>query len=122
MHTLSRMVTTPSPDEGRPPSREQPPVPPIVYVPCAPSRAGDQDLTVDLRQTLDGRLALLAYTALDRLIDCCGPEQPWAVMRTADLEQIRVTSGFEIILLDLEIPPEHRRRAGAPGETRAEVS
>ncbi|WP_240670374.1 SAV_915 family protein [Actinoplanes solisilvae] len=95
------MVTTPSPSE----------VPPIVYVACAPGQAGDPELTVDLRQTRDGQLALLAYTALDRLVDCCGPEQPWAVMPTADLEQIRLATGFELILLDLEIPPEHRRRA-----------
>jgi hypothetical protein len=112
------MVTTPPPDASSwPPDQELPPlsnpviVPPIVYVPCAPAQAGDEQLTVDLRQTREGQLALLAYTALDRLIDCCGPEQPWAVMPTADLEQVRSATGFDIILFDLEIPAEHRRHA-----------
>ena len=86
-------------------------VPPVVYVPCAPQRPGDGELIVDLRQTRAGQMALLAYTALDRLIACCGPEQPWAVLPTADLEQIRLATDFDIILLDLEIPVEHRRRA-----------
>jgi hypothetical protein len=115
------MVTTPSPDESSwPPERELPSgarpmiVPPIVYVPCAPQQPGDAELTVDLRQTREGRLALLAYTALDRLVDCCGAEQPWAVMPTADLEQIRLATGFELILLDLQIPPELRRHAEVP--------
>jgi hypothetical protein len=110
------MVTTPSPHEsGWPPDHRRPAashdavVPPFVYVPCAPEQGGATDLTVDLRQTRDGRLALLAYTALDRLVDCCGAEQPWAVLPTADLERIRVATGFEMILLDLEIPQDHRR-------------
>lgn len=81
----------------------------MVYVPCAPQGSGAEELTVDLRQTRTGQLALLAYTALDRLIDCCGPEQPWAVMPTADLEHVRLATGFDIILLDLAIPVTHRR-------------
>ncbi|WP_424922760.1 SAV_915 family protein [Aeromicrobium chenweiae] len=30
----------------------------------------------------DGRTALLAYTALDRLVDCCGDRQPWVLIET----------------------------------------
>ncbi|XVV15298.1 SAV_915 family protein [Actinoplanes sp. CA-131856] len=112
------MPTTPSGADDWPPDHEvaggpvRPViVPPFVYVPCAPLRAGDTELTVDLRQTRDGRLALLAYTALDRLVDCCGAEQPWTVMPTENLEEVRLATGFELILFDLEIPPEQRRHA-----------
>jgi hypothetical protein len=115
------MGTISSWDESAwPPNQEPRPasppvvVPPIVYVPCAPRRSEDAELTVDLRQTREGKLALLAYTALDRLIDCCGPEQPWAVLPTADLEQVRLATSFDIILFDVEIPPEHRRPAEVP--------
>ena len=121
VHRLLRMVTTPSPDDnGWPPDTEVPAdarrvvVPPFVYVPCGPVRSGDDDLTVDLRETREGQLALLAYTALDRLIECCGAEQPWAVMPTADLEKVREATGFEIVVFDVEIPPEKRRRAEVP--------
>jgi hypothetical protein len=71
----------------------------------------DETLSVDLRPTRDGRLALLVYSALDRLLDCCGDEQPWVVMPTGNLEKVRVETEFELILLDVVIPDEFRRRA-----------
>ena len=82
--------------------------PPVVYVPCAPAQTGDE-LTIDLRVTRDGRLALLVYSAMDRLIAHCGASQPWTVMLTRDLESARVATGFELVLLDLDIPEELRR-------------
>ena len=82
--------------------------PPIVYVPCAPEQSGEE-LTIDLRTTRDGRLALLVYSAMDRLIAHCGPAQPWTVIAAKDLEQARLATGFELILLDLDIPEALRR-------------
>lgn len=83
--------------------------PPVVYVPCSPLSPGDEELSVDLRQTREGTLALLVYSALDRLVTCCGAQQPWVVLPAADLEKIRVKTNFELILLDIEIPEELRR-------------
>ena len=88
-------------------------IPPVVYVPCSPLTNGAEDLIVDLRPTRDGRLALLVYSALDRLVDCCGDEQPWVVMPTVSLEKVRQETHFELLLLDVEIPEEFRRRAAA---------
>lgn len=85
--------------------------PPVVYVPCAPIRDPDSELVVDLRRTRDGRMALLVYSALDRLVDCCGAQQPWTLVAATDLERIRVATGFELVLLDVEIPEEHRQTA-----------
>jgi hypothetical protein len=82
--------------------------PPIVYVPCAPQQTAEE-LTIDLRMTKDGRAALLVYSAMDRLVAHCGTAQPWTVMATRDLEQARLATGFELILLDLDIPEELRR-------------
>jgi len=79
-----------------------------VYVPCAPAQS-EGELTIDLRPTKDGRLAMLVYSSMDRLIAYCGPAQPWTVMATQDLEQARLATGFELILLDLDIPEELRR-------------
>jgi hypothetical protein len=82
--------------------------PPVVYVPCAPAPDGEKqspdELTIELRQTRDGRLALLVYSAMDRLIAHCGPAQPWTVLATQDLEKVRLSTGFELVLLDLDIP------------------
>jgi hypothetical protein len=82
--------------------------PPIVYVPCAPAQS-EAELAIDLRVTKDGRRALLVYSSMDRLVTYCGGEQPWTVMATQDLEQARLATGFELILLDLDIPEELRR-------------
>ena len=82
--------------------------PPVVYVPCATAQTGGE-LTIDLRVTRDGRLALLVYSAMDRLVAHCGPSQRWTVMLTRDLEQVREVTGFELVLLDLDIPEELRR-------------
>jgi hypothetical protein len=83
--------------------------PPVVYVPCSALGAGDDSLSVDLRPTRGGRLALLVYSALDRLVNCCGDKQPWVVMPTVNLEKIREETDFELLLLDVEIPDEFRR-------------
>lgn len=85
--------------------------PPIVYVPTGPAQA-PEELTIDLRATRDGRLALLVYSAMDRLVTHCGPDQPWTVMATKDLDQIQEATGFELVFLDLDIPEEQRRKAG----------
>jgi hypothetical protein len=85
--------------------------PPVVYVPCSPFAMDDETLNVDLRPTRDGRLALLVYSALDRLVNCCGYEQPWVVMPTANLEKVRLETNFELILLDVLIPDEFRRHS-----------
>jgi hypothetical protein len=85
--------------------------PPVVYVPSSPVALGDEVISIDLRPTRDGRLALLVYSALDRLVDCCGDEQPWVVMPTANLEKIRMETNFELILLDVVIPDEFRLHA-----------
>ncbi len=86
--------------------------PPVVYVPCSPLNPEDEELSVDLRRTRDGKLALLVYSALDRLVTCCGEQQPWVVLATANLEKIREKTDFELILLDIEIPNEFRRLDG----------
>lgn len=84
--------------------------PPVVYVPCSAVAERDDSISVDLRHTRDGRRALLVYSAMDRLVSCCGDDQPWVVMPTASLEQVRWETDTELILLDVVIPDEFRRR------------
>lgn len=83
--------------------------PPLVYVPCAPERPGDTEVSVDLRRIGDGRMALLVYSALDRLVDKAGPNQPWTVMLTRDLEDVRLRTGFDLVFLDMDVPDQFRR-------------
>ncbi|MGH4020365.1 MAG: SAV_915 family protein [Pseudonocardiaceae bacterium] len=93
-------------------SFDQKTFPPVVYVPCEQSGSSDEDLRIDLRRTGDGRSALLVYSALDRLVNCCGEYQPWVVMPTVKLGVVAEHVRFDVILLDLEIPERLRRGGG----------
>jgi hypothetical protein len=85
--------------------------PPMVYIPCGQYQTQDAGSTaaVELRRTEDGKLALLAYSALDRLVRCCGDRQPWALVNTEELTAIFERQPYEAILLDTELPAELRR-------------
>lgn len=102
-----------SPGGTTAPTAESKPIPrdfpPVVYLPCAESVVDPNDARIDMRQTRDGRTALLAYSALDRLQHCCGEDQAWIVMPTAGLSQLQAAHPFELLLLDVEIPVEQRR-------------
>lgn len=95
------------------PDAPRPPVPPILYVPCESTTTPQGQAKLSLRRTKDGRTALLAYTALDRLVRCCGAEQPWVVVPTDQLDEINATQSYDVVYLDLPVP-EHDRVTGRP--------
>lgn len=90
---------------------DAPVVPPVLYLPLHRSSTPD-DPQVEVRELKDGRLALLAYTALDRLGDLCGQQQPWILVRTPDLAEIKDRQSFDVVIFDLEVPEKYRA-AGA---------
>ncbi|KTR85580.1 hypothetical protein NS354_08640 [Leucobacter chromiiresistens] len=76
-------------------------MPPVLYVPVRESAAGR---IAEVRPTREGRRALLAYSALDRLLVHCGDAQPWVLVRLADLEVIMAEQPFDLVAFDPEIP------------------
>ena len=72
-----------------------------------PTTGADQ--LVEIRELKDGRRALLAYTALDRLLDLAGDRQPWVLVRTEDLGQIKQEQPYEVVIFDLDVPASYRR-------------
>jgi len=85
-------------------------VPPMVYLPCQAPETTAPDVIAEYYLLEDGRVALLAYTALDRLVSCCGSNQPWVLTPTAKLDELDRIRPYDVILLDTEIPAAHRRR------------
>ncbi|MCV7112699.1 hypothetical protein H7I55_17220 [Mycolicibacterium setense] len=83
--------------------------PPVVYLPCAEAVDDPNDARIDMRETRDGRTALLAYSALDRLYECCGDDQAWIVVPTAVLSNLQNLHPFQMLMLDIEIPIQQRR-------------
>lgn len=63
------------------------PGPPVVYLPVELDHEGH---VTDIRmiKLADGRVALLGYTALDRLMDCCGEQQPWLLVESSKLADV----------------------------------
>lgn len=88
----------------------------MVYVPTQRVRPGDAEANVELRHLQDGQLALLAYSTLDRLVDCCGEFQPWALLPSVHVEELRQTTGFDVIVIDTPIPAELQHGPGGTGE------
>ncbi|MDQ1177486.1 hypothetical protein QE416_002222 [Microbacterium sp. SORGH_AS 421] len=88
-------------------------VPPALYLPLVDDPDGQGQLAV-VQKLADGRRGLLAYTALDRLADACGHEQPWMLLMTSQLDRIRQVQPFDVVAFDIDVPP-HSRRGGRLG-------
>lgn len=84
-------------------------VPPALYLPLV--RGSDDEQVVVVRTLVDGRRGLLAYTALDRLADKCGHEQPWMLVMTSELGRIKQEQPFDVVAFDVDVPASHRRGA-----------
>ncbi|PXY32345.1 SAV_915 family protein [Prauserella muralis] len=92
-----------------------PSLPPVVYLPTgAHSGTDTEETTVELRRTGDGRVALVAFSAVDRLVAGCGEHQPWMMVRTEHLPTLYDAQPYDVIMLDGVIP-EELRHPGAAG-------
>ncbi len=89
-------------------------LPPVLYVPLAEETTDPAQAQLEYRLTKDGRKALLAYSALDRLHRGMGAEQPWAAVPTVQLERFREVDRFDTVVLDIVMPTRLRR--GAEGD------
>lgn len=77
-------------------------VPPMLYLPVREDEDGSR--TAEVRATQDGRRALLAYTALDRLALACGELQPWTLVPLSALEDLQAEQPFDLVAFDPDIP------------------
>jgi len=77
-------------------------VPPVIYLPVqADAELGHLALR---RNLADGRVGLIAFTALDRLIDACGERQAWVCVQISETEDIRARTPFDVVVLDPDVP------------------
>lgn len=89
---------------GCPAESGRPPIPPALYLPSTGASNTRGGAEIELRQMRDGRVALLAYTALDRLARCLGPNQPWVLYLTENLDQLEAVQSYDVIYLDTPVP------------------
>lgn len=84
-------------------------LPPVLYMPVRDGSTARPE--AEIRLLADGRTTILAYTALDRLIEGCGKSQPWVAIRTDELNGLRANLPFDVVSMDVDVPPELRRLA-----------
>lgn len=89
-----------------------PSLPPMVYLPSQRVAQGDDEVRLELRRLVDGRLAAVAFTTRERLVQGCGENQPWVLLPTSALEEYRERLGIEAVVLDAELPSELRPERG----------
>ncbi len=74
----------------------------MIYLPV---QAAGQERFVALRRPLaDGRMSLIAFSALDRLVDACGDRQAWVCVNISETEDIRAETPFDVVVLDPDVP------------------
>lgn len=74
-------------------------MPPIVYVPTT----GEQDVArrrVIYHELLDGRTALLVYSAVDRLHQFYRPDAHWVVFDVAGLQRLHDDKPYDVLFVD----------------------
>lgn len=81
--------------------------PPVVYLPVDTDADG-QVRDIKMIRLQDGRVALLAYTALDRFIDAWGEHQPWLLFESRRIGTIKESKHFDLKLLDVAVPESFR--------------
>lgn len=80
----------------------------LIYVPCRRVQQGDQEAYLELRPMEDGRVAMLAYSSLDHLLEGCGEAQPWVAIRPSNVSEYESQSGADMVIWDTALPEELR--------------
>lgn len=73
-------------------------VPPYLYIPVWLNDEGI--VQISIADGAEDEKILLAYTALDRLLDALGDEQSWAAIPTTQLSTIKDETGYTHLVVD----------------------
>lgn len=73
-------------------------VPPYLYVPVWLDDEGT--VQISIANGSKKEKILLAYTALDRLLDALGDKQSWAAIQTKQLSTIKEETGYTHLVVD----------------------
>ena len=72
--------------------------PPYIYIPVYLD--DDGIVQISIADGVQKEKILLAYTALDRLLDALGDKQPWATTPTSKLSTLREETGYAHLVVD----------------------
>ena len=72
--------------------------PPYIYIPVYLD--DDGIVQISIADGVQKAKILLAYTALDRLLDALGDKQPWATIPTSKLSTLKEETGYTHLVVD----------------------
>lgn len=72
--------------------------PPYIYIPVYLD--DDGIVQISIADGVQKEKILLAYTALDRLLDALGDKQPWATIPTSKLSTLKEETGYTHLVVD----------------------
>ncbi|MQA86712.1 MAG: hypothetical protein GEV03_19285 [Streptosporangiales bacterium] len=67
---------------------------------------------LELRNIDDGRVAMLAFSSLEQLVEGCGEEQPWVAVPMDRVDELQRLSGADLVLWNVPLSPELRHSTG----------
>lgn len=79
------------------------------WIPGAGWLPGDEVFLAESWELTDGQTALLAYSSLESLVECCGEKQPWAQIPVTELDELLNRTTASVVLWDHALPPEQRQ-------------
>jgi hypothetical protein len=86
-----------------------PNLPSALYLPTGGfTQADDTAASIELRNTDDGKVALVAFSSLAQLTSCCGKDQPWVLVSTKQLPKLHAARPYDVIVLDTPLPRDLR--------------
>lgn len=78
-----------------------PDMPPVVYVPTT-SSADPALREVEMSTLDDGRVALLVYSAIDRLFDLYSADSAWLLCNIPALQMVHDQTPYDVLFVDRE--------------------
>ncbi|WP_338601547.1 SAV_915 family protein [Saccharopolyspora sp. SCSIO 74807] len=84
-------------------------LPETVYLPSERVTDRNAEVTLELRATGQGQIAMLAFTSLEELVAGCGNAQPWVSVRGHQVDELRSLSGADVVVWDSALPYEERK-------------
>lgn len=79
-----------------------------AFVPSQRRYPGEEEVTLELRRTEEGQLAVLAFSSLGVLVAGCGEAQPWVAVPTERLDDLVRLSGADVVLWNVGLDEEQR--------------
>jgi hypothetical protein len=68
-----------------------------------------QEVVLELRALEGGRIAMLVFTSLMRLVGGCGEGQPWVAVQANMIPAMQAYTEADTVIVDAELPAELRR-------------